>query len=73
MTHNQVSYWNARMQNRIQQESNRIAKQNADTNKWMAEREEYWTHRQHNFEDSKFGWDIFKWAAGGIASLALFG
>lgn len=64
MTHNQVSYWNAKLDRaldrQIRSEQNRIAKQNADTNKFAAEREEYWTHRQYNQENSKFGYTIFK-------------
>lgn len=66
MTHNQVNYWNMLNDKTIREESNRIsmkqaeaAERNSLTNEFSAKREEYWTHKQHNWNESMFGYQLF--------------
>lgn len=60
MTHNQVAYWDSVRRNEVAKESNRISQFEADTNRFAKEREEYWTHKNYNWNESMFGYQLFK-------------
>lgn len=75
MTHNQVAYWDMVRSNAAREEANRIADYeaagNLRLNAFKAGREEYWTHKNYNWNESMFGYQLFKDLGGMIMMAAL--
>lgn len=71
MTHNQVAYWDMVNSSAARKEANRISQYEAETARYKADREEYWTHRNYNWNESMFGYNLFKDFAGMIAMAML--
>lgn len=77
MTHNQVAYWDSIYRARNQAESNRIQetlgiKQN-EIREFEALRNEYWTHKNYNWNESMFGYQLFRDLTGEMFKFAALG
>lgn len=73
MTHNQVAYWDSIYRNRNAERANEISSYEAETSRFNAYRNEYWTHKNYNWNESMFGYQLFKDLSSNLITMALFG